>query len=48
MDTNSIHEDLAATPVKESWLKPDVNLLSINNDTLGILNHFFENEIYAY
>jgi hypothetical protein len=35
MNTKITNEDLAGAIVKEAWVKPEVTLLSVNQDTLG-------------
>jgi hypothetical protein len=47
MDTKSTHQNLAEAEVKEAWVKPEANVLSINNGTLGIFGNLFDNEIHA-
>lgn len=47
MDIQPTNENLAEAQIKESWVKPEADVLSVNKGTLGIFGHLFDNEIYA-
>lgn len=47
MEIKFTNENAAEPQIKESWVKPEADVLSVNKGTLGIFGHFFNDEILA-